>query len=167
MAALALAPGCKNRQVRVGDTREETRSTMSVLNMGDPKAQPQLVKGLHGVEDGAWRWTAKEFTVALRPPLGAAQKGANLVVKLSVPPAVVKMLKTVSLSATVAGSSALLPETYTAAGEYFYVRALPASLLGGDSLRVDFHLDKAIAPSSADARELGIIVVSIGLESKK
>jgi hypothetical protein len=33
-------------------------------------------------------------------------------------------------------------------------------------LRVDFHLDKALAPSSADARELGIVVVSIGLESK-
>lgn len=167
MAALALAPGCKNRQVKVGDTSEGTLSTMSVLNMGDPKAQPQLVKGLHGVEDGAWRWTAKEFAVALRPPFGAAQKGADLVVKLSVPPVVVEKLKTVSLSATVAGSSALPPEIYNAAGVYFYVRALSASLLGGDSLRVDFHLDKAIAPSSADVRELGIIVVSIGLESKK
>jgi hypothetical protein len=55
---------------------------------------------------------------------------------------------------------------YSAAGEYFYIREVPSSLLGGNSLRVDFHLDKAIAPSSADARELGIVVVSIGLESK-
>ena len=36
----------------------------SILNMGDPKIEPQLVNGFHGVEAGAWRWTAKQFTVA-------------------------------------------------------------------------------------------------------
>jgi hypothetical protein len=167
LAATAFAPGCKNRQIKVGDTHEETRGTMSVLNMGDPSAEPQLVKGLHGIEGGAWRWTAKDFTVALRPPFGADQKGTNLIVKVSVPPVVIEKEKTVSLSATVAGSTALPPETYYAAGEYFYIREVQSSLLGGDSLRVDFHLDKAMAPSSADLRELGIIVVSIGLELKK
>ena len=56
--------------------------------------------------------------------------------------------------------SALPPETYTTAGDYFYVREIPASLLTGDSLRVDFQLDKAMPPSSADIRELGIIVLT-------
>ena len=67
---------------------------------------------------------------------------------------------------TTAGGSALPPETYTTAGDYFYVREIPASLLTGDSLRVDFQLDKAIPPSSSDIRELGIIVLTVGLESK-
>ena len=103
--------------------------------------------------------------MALRPPFGASQKGAKLSVKLTVPPVTVERLKAVSLSATAAGS-ALPPETYTTPGEYFYVREIPASLLTGDSLRVDFQLDKAIAPSGADVRELGIIVTSVVLESK-
>jgi multidrug efflux pump subunit AcrA (membrane-fusion protein) len=103
--------------------------------------------------------------VALRPPFGSSQKGARLTVKLTVPPPTIEKLKTVSLSAA-AGGSALPPETYTTVGDYVYVRDIPANLLTGDSLRVDFQLDKAMAPTGADIRELGIIVLSIGLESK-
>ena len=134
LLALVLAPvSCKRKKVRVGATDEETPKMLSVLNMGDPKVEPQLVKGFHGVEAAAWRWTEKLFTVAL---------SAN------------------------AGGSALPPETYTTAGDYLYVREIPASVLTGETLRVDFQLDKAMAPSGADIRELGIIVLNIGLESK-
>ena len=166
VVALVVAPmGCKRKKVRVGATDEDTPKMMSVLNMGDPKVEPQLIKGLHGIEAAAWRWTEKQFTVALRPPFGSSQKGARLTVKLTVPPPTIEKLKTVSLSAT-AGGSALPPETYTTVGDYVYVRDIPATLLTGDSLRVDFQLDKAMAPSGADIRELGIIVLNIGLESK-
>jgi hypothetical protein len=166
LLALVMAPvACKKKKVRIGATDEETPKMQSVLNMGDPKVEPQLVKGFHGVEAAAWRWTEKQFTVALRPPFGSGQKGAKLSVKLTIPPVTIEKLKNVSLSASAQGS-ALPPETYTTAGDYFYVRDIPASLLTGDSLRVDFQLDKAIAPSSADIRELGIIVLNIGLESK-
>ena len=166
VVALLVAPiGCKRKKVRVGATDEDTPKMMSVLNMGDPKVEPQLIKGFHGIEAAAWRWTEKQFTVALRPPFGSSQKGARLTVKLTVPPPTIEKLKTVSLSAT-AGGSALPPETYTTVGDYVYVRDIPASLLTGDSLRVDFQLDKAMPPSGADIRELGIIVLSIGLESK-
>ena len=164
--ALVVAPvGCKRKKVRVGATDEETPKMMSVLNMGDLKVEPQLIKGFHGIEAAAWRWTEKQFTVALRPPFGAGTKGARLTVKLTVPPVVIEKLKNVSLAAN-AGGTALPPETYTTAGDYVYVREIPASLLTGDSLRVDFELDKAMAPSGADIRELGIIVLNAGLESK-
>jgi hypothetical protein len=166
IAALVLAPtACKRKKVQVGATDEETRGMMSVLNMGDQKVEPQLVKGFHGVEAGAWRWTEKQFTVTLKPPFGAAQKGAKLTVKLTVPPVVIEKLKTVSLTAN-AGGTMLAPETYTTPGDYFYVRDLPASVLGGDAVRVDFQLDRAMAPAPPDIRELGIIVLNIGLESK-
>jgi hypothetical protein len=165
LLGVALAPACKGRKVRSRGTDEETPRMASVLNMGDPKAEPQLVTGFYGVEAGAWRWAAKQFTVTLRPPAGSAQKGAKLSVKLTVPPVVIEKNKNVSLSATV-GSAALAPETYTTPGDYFYVRDVPASALTGDSVRVDFVLDKAMPPSGADIRELGIIVLSIGLESK-
>jgi hypothetical protein len=166
LIALVLAPAaCKRKKVRVGATDEETPRMQSVLMLGDPKIEPQLITGFHGIEAAAWRWTAKQFTVALRPPFGSAQKGAKLTVKLTIPPVVIEKLKNVSLSAT-AGGSSLPPETYTTPGDYFYVREIPASLLTGDSLRVDFQLDKAMPPSGSDIRELGIIVLTIGLESK-
>ena len=170
LIALLLAPvACKRKKVRVGATDEETPKMQSVLNMGDTRVEPQLVKGFHGIEAAAWRWTEKQFTVALRPPFGASQKGAKLTVKLTVkltiPPVAIEKLKTIALSAT-AGSTALPPETYSTAGDFMYVRDIPASLLTGDSLRVDFQLDKAMPPSGADIRELGIIVLNIGLESK-
>jgi hypothetical protein len=166
LMALVLAPiGCKSKKVRVGGTDEETPKMQSVLNMGDPKVEPQLVTGFHGIEAAAWRWTEKQFTVALRPPVGASQKGAKLTVKLTVPPVTIEKLKSISLSAT-AGGTALAPETYTTPGEYSYVRDIPASVLTGETVRVDFQLDKAMPPSGADRRELGIIVLNIGLESK-
>ena len=110
LTALVLAPiGCKSKKVKVGSTDEETPKMQSVLNMGDPKVEPQLVTGFHGVEAAAWRWTERQFTVALRPPFGASQKGAKLTVKLTVPPVTIEKLKSVSLSAT-AGGSALPPK---------------------------------------------------------
>lgn len=164
--ALALAStGCKNKKVKVQATDEETPRMASAVSMGDPKADTQLVAGLYGVEAGAWRWTAKQFTVVLRPPSGSAQKGGKLELKLTVPPVVIEKLRTLSLSAT-ANGSALPPETYTQPGAYVYTRDVPASAFTGDSVRIDFHLDKAIPPSGSDLRELGIIVLSAGLESK-
>jgi hypothetical protein len=165
LLALAAAPACKRRKVRSAATDEETPRMASVLNLGDTRVEPQLVSGFYGVEAGAWRWAGKQFTVSLRPPAGAAAKGAKLTVKLTVPQVVIDKNKNVTLSATV-GNAALAPETYTTPGDYFYVRDVPASALAGDSVRVDFALDKVMPPSGADIRELGIIVFSIGLESK-
>jgi hypothetical protein len=163
---LALAPiGCKNKKVKVQTTDEETPRMASAVSMGDPKADTQLAAGLYGVEAGAWRWTARQFTVVLRPPSGSAQKGGKLQLKLTVPPVVIERLKTISLSAA-ANGSALSPETYTQTGEYTYTRDVPPSALTGESVRIDFQLDKAIPPSGGDMRELGIIVLSASLDSK-
>ena len=162
---LLLVPAaCKRKKVNVA-TDEEAPRMLSVLNVADPKTEPQLVNGFHGVEASAWRWTEKQFTVALRPPFGAAQKGGKLSLKLTIPQPTTDKLKSISLSAAVDGTP-LAPETYTTPGDYVYVRDVPANLLGGDSVRVDFQLDKAIPPTGGDVRELGIIVFSIGLESK-
>src|SRR5436305_6415100 len=82
LMALLLAPiACKRKTVRVGSTDEETPRMQSVLMLGDPKIEPQLINGFHGIDDGAWRWTEKQFTVALRPPFGSEKKGAKLTVK--------------------------------------------------------------------------------------
>ena len=61
----------------------------STVNMGDPRVAGQLVDGFYGVEAGSWRWTARQFSVKLKTPEGAAQKGATLRFLLTVPPAVI------------------------------------------------------------------------------
>jgi hypothetical protein len=165
-AALCVAPsGCKNKKVKVQATEEEAPRMASAVSMGDPKAETQLINGFHGVEAGAWRWTAKQFTLVLRPPTGSGEKGGKLQLKLTVPPVVIEKLKNVALSAA-ANGSALAPESYTQPGEYVYTREIPASALTGESVKIDFQLDKAIPPSGGDLRELGIIVLNASLESK-
>ena len=157
--------GCKNKKVKVQATEEEAPRMASAVGMGDPKAETQLISGFYGVEAGAWRWTGKQFTLVLRPPAGSAQNGGKLQLKLTVPPVVIEKLKNVALSAT-ANGSALAPESYTQPGEYVYTRDVPAAALTGESVKIDFQLDKAIPPSGGDLRELGLIVLNASLESK-
>ena len=161
LVTLALAPlSCKRQQAD-----QEAPGMASTVHMGDPQIGNQLVSGFYGIEQNAWRWTGRRFSLVLRPPSGASQKGATLQLRLTVPPVVIEKLKTIALSATIGGST-LPPETYTQAGNYTYTREVAPALLAGESVRVDFQLDKSIPPSGADRRELGIIVASIGLEPK-
>jgi hypothetical protein len=169
-AALALATaGCnRDHKVTVKETVEETRGAAAVpvmVNMGDAKQESQLVSGFYGIEANSWRWTAKDFTVSLRPPTGAAAQGATLVFALSIPGVVIDKLKSITLSASINGT-ALAPETYAHDGQYDYKRDVPSNLLTGNAVRVEFHLDKVMPPAGADSRELGVVARSVGLESK-
>ena len=167
LAALLLtAPACKQRAtVRVQETVEEAPRLASAVRMGDRAAAGQLVSGFYDIEANAWRWTARQFAVNLRPPARAAQQGAMLELHLTVPAPTIAKLGSVSLSAT-AGGAALAPETYAKAGDYTYRRELPANLLAGETVRIDFQLDKAMPPGDADKRELGLVVASVGLVAR-
>jgi hypothetical protein len=161
LVTLAIAPlGCKRQEAR-----REAPGMASTVHTGDPRIGNQLVSGFYSIEQNAWRWTGRRFSVVLRPPSGAAQKGATLRLRLTVPPVIVEKLKTITLSATI-GGSALAPETYTQPGDYTYTRDVAPALLGGESVRVDFQLDKSMPPSGADLRELGVVVLSAGLGLK-
>ncbi len=166
-AALAFVPaGCKQaKKVQVQQTVEESPRLASVIRMNDTKLESQLVSGFYSVEGNSWRWSARQFTVVLRPPFGAAQRGGSLVLNLTVPQVVIDKLKTISLTASIDGSP-LSPETYTQAGPFIYKRDVPPNLLTPDSVKVDFQLDKAIPPGDQDKRELGVVVNSVSLEAK-
>ncbi|MGA7241374.1 MAG: hypothetical protein WBY44_37170 [Bryobacteraceae bacterium] len=170
LAAGALwCAGCSNdKKVPLKETVEEAPSApklLSAVNMGDPKAEKQLLNGFYAIEANAWRWTAKDFSVALRPPTGSAAQGATLDFSLSVPQIAIEKLHSVTLSATINGT-ALAPETYSHEGEAAYKREIAPNLLTGDLVRVDFHLDKAMPPANGDMRQLGIIARSVALEGK-
>ena len=164
---IALLPltGCRSEPVAVHPQGNDAPPLASSIHMSDARIESQLVSGFYGVEQNVWRWTARQFSVLLRPPVGSAKKGATLELRLTVPPVVTEKLNAVTLSAA-AGGKPLPPETYTQPGDYVYSRDIPPNLLADEVLRVDFSLDKSIPPSGADLRELGVIVLSAGLTPK-
>jgi hypothetical protein len=169
LAALALASaGCnRDHKVTVRETIEETpgKAGPVMLNMGDPKQEKLLVSGFYGIEAKAWRWTAQDFTVSLPPSPAAAAHGATLDFALSVPQVAIDKLQSITLSASINGTP-LAPETYAHEGQYDYKRDVAANLLTGNAVRIEFHLDKAMPPAGGDARELGLVARSVGLEPK-
>lgn len=155
-------PACRREPVAVKTIEEAPRLPSAVL-AGEPQAASQWAAGFYQIEDGAWRWTGRQFAVVLGTPPGAAQRGATLSLRVTVPPVVIQKLTATTLSASINGSE-LAPETYTKAGDYTYQREIAPSVLAADSARINFHLDRAIPPSGGDARELGIIVLRASLE---
>lgn len=165
IAIVAIAPACRMKKKARGAVIEDDGQLSSVVSTADPHAAVQLVRGFHGLENDSWRWTMKNFTVTLRPPAGSAQSGAQLELKFNFPAVIFDRVGPITLSARVGGLD-LAPETYSQAGDATYTRDIPASVLGGDAVSFDFAVNKAIPPSDKDARELAIIVTTIGLTPK-
>jgi hypothetical protein len=152
------------RESPVVQNEEDTGAKLlSTVKMSDAKADSQLLSGFYGVENG-WRWTAGKFTALLRTPLGASQRGATLTLDFTVPDVITQKLKDLTLTASINGM-ALKSATYKEAGKYTYSADVPASMLSGDTVKVDFALDKSLPPG-VDKRELGVIATSVGIASK-
>jgi hypothetical protein len=165
-AVLWASAGCHSKRKAAPEaTVEEGPRTATMVTLGDPKSAPQLVSGFYDIENGAWRWTGKQFTVELGVPFGAGQKGAALELNFTIPDVVIDKSKTVTLAASVDGN-ALPPETYTKAGEYTYQRDVPPAILQAGTVKVTFTLDKTIQPGGGDLRDLGVVAASVGLKGK-
>jgi hypothetical protein len=158
---LLAGAGCKRRNRSSG----QSQLRASTIFAGDPNVAGHFAKGFYDVEANAWRWTGKDFAVDLSPPLHAEQKGAQLVVKLAVPDAVIQKEMSVQLSASIKGSN-LEPQVYSKAGQYTYTRDVPADKLAADPVRIEFSVDHTLPPTDLDRRELGIIVSEVGLVAK-
>lgn len=165
VAMVALAPACRTKKKARARVVEDDGQLTSVVNVADTRAAVQLVSGFYALENDSWRWTARQFTVTLRPPSASGQNGAQLELKFSLPDAVFQRVGAITLAAKVNGVD-LPPQTYSAAGEAAYTRDIPASVLHGDAVTFNFSADKAIPPSDQDQRELAIIVTTIGLTVK-
>lgn len=166
LVLVTASESCKaRRRTRVDTVEEEAGPLASFIKMSEPRTAVQLVRGFYGLEQGAWRWTKSEFSVTLRPPAGAAQNGARLEMKFTAPEAVMAKIHDTTLLCTVNGQ-ALEPEKITKAGDVLYKRDIPASALAGDSVTLDFKLDKFLAAGQVEERELGLVVTSVGLFKK-
>lgn len=165
LIALALA-NCKPSGRRVAAVQQEEEVGLrSTVHAGDPRAAQQLVKGFHQIEQGAWRWTQGRFTVTLRPPATAAQKGAVLALQFSLPDALFERSKTVTVSANVNGAS-IPVESYTKSPAYSYRKDVPASALAAEAVTAEFAVEPFLKAGEVEQRELAMIFTSVGLEAK-
>jgi len=131
-------------------------STVGALTSG------QLVKGWH-FEPGArgWCWTEQHFSVLFENP---PETRAKLSLEFYYPPVAQEQLGTITVRASVNGV-ALAGKTYARAAKHKYVVRVPAEALGRKTALVEFALDKALPPSQADVRQLGIIVSHLSLSA--
>jgi len=159
---LAVVPAACRR--KKADAEDVTRPA-TMLAMNDPRAPIQLIRGFYGLESGTWRWTGQAFAASLRVPADAAQNGARLLMKVTVPQTQIDKLGALTLSARVNGAG-LPAETFAHAGDFLYERDVPATGFKGDLALVEFTLDKAAPAPPPDQRVLGIVVTSIGFMSK-
>jgi FkbM family methyltransferase len=136
----------------------------SKVQIADKSTEGQLIRGFYQAEDKSWRWTAGKFTVALKPPEGSREKGAWLVMDFVIPEAGFDKMKGVTMSASVDGA-ALSPASFATQGKHTYRVEVPPSALTKNAAQVDFSLDRVLSASQY-GRELGLIVTSVGLESK-
>lgn len=163
---LIPAAGCrKPRKTQEKVILDDTSGILSVIHASDARAAVQLLRGFHQLENNAWRWTAGEFAVALKPPGAAAKNGARLVLKFTAPETVLAQLKAITISAKVNGTP-LPSKTFTQPGEQTYDQEVPAAALDADSVTVTFKLDKFIPASDSDQRDLGVIMTLVGFEAK-
>ncbi|MFN7918691.1 MAG: hypothetical protein U0Q16_01255 [Bryobacteraceae bacterium] len=167
VVAMAMSStACKrSRKQRVETVEDDKTELSSVVAMSNTAHAVQLVRGFYDLEQGGWRWTMGKFSVTLKTPSGAGEKGATLELKTSVPEAVLSKIQTTTLSASI-GGTALEPEKLSKPGEFVYTRNVPASALKSEAVTVDFELDKFLAAGMVEQRELGIIVTSVGLLAK-
>jgi len=135
-----------------------------MLNVFDPRADKQLLKGFFP-GDAQGRWTGRTFSATLKPPPTAARKGAVLLLRFGIPATSIAVLHSIRVSAVVNGV-ALAPEEYVQAGQFDYVRDVPASAFRGGDATVYFELDKVLPPAGIERRELGVVANTIGFEAK-
>jgi hypothetical protein len=152
---VALTFGCRHKE----------KGLSSMVNMADPSTATQLVSGFHAVENGAWRWTMRKFSVLLKTPPGAETRGGTLRFRLFISDDQINRLGPITLSADVDGHP-LEPQTFAKPGDYVYSRPVAAEVLKAPTVRVNFSLDKDREPDNVDGRQLGVVASLIGLQPR-
>jgi hypothetical protein len=163
MLCAVLLAGCKRRAHAEDAPKEAPAELLSVFQVADPRAAVQMTRGFHALEGNSWRWTASRFRVVLAAPPAAAEKGARLELKFSIPDVIFDRLGAITLSASFDGER-LEPESYTQPGEHTYTRPIAPRAFGGGAVSVEFATDKSLPPTSDDTRELALIVTALGLQ---
>jgi tRNA (mo5U34)-methyltransferase len=107
----------------------------------------QLVDGWHVLENGAWRWTERRFSLTL------AQGDCRVALRVTVPG---NLATPLTLTASMAGET-IATHMIPAPGDYEFAQHAPA----GDQVLLTFEVDGALPPDAADSRERALVVREI------
>lgn len=113
----------------------------------------RLRRGWHPLEDNAWRWSERIFSMEL--DTSASLQPATLRFAFQLPEIVFARTPALNLAVRINGVP-LASGIYSSPGKHQYVGSVPP--LDADTAIVEFELDHAIAPTDQDRRELGLIV---------
>lgn len=136
---------------------------LSVVHVADPRITDQLVEGFHHLEGNAWRWTERRFAVRLEPPPPVPFHSPTLELVFTVPETTIAALGSVTVSASLEGVGLGSVTISEPRENIVFTSGVPSKLIGTKPLLAEFSLDKAVPPSEQDARELGIVAISIAL----
>lgn len=128
---------------------------LSVLPMGTAAVERQLVSGVHGIEQGAWRWAEQRSVYVLKVPSKRSQLSASIYIPDDAPGRVVR----IELNGKVVAE-----KRFERPGSYQIES--PALEIDGESATVALTIDKGFQPPG-DFRRLGLIVSTIGLTSAR
>jgi tRNA (mo5U34)-methyltransferase len=113
----------------------------------------RLLRGWHQMEDDAWRWTERTFSIEV--DTFAPLRPATLRFVFQLPEVVFAGASALRLSVRINGAP-LASGIYSMPGEHEYIGTVPA--LDASVATIEFELDHAIAPTDLDRRELGLLV---------
>ena len=151
LAALAVVDGCHRVFPQLAST----------VNVADQSTANQLLSGYYGPEEKAWCWTERTFSVMLSPPAGAEERGARIQLRMHISPSQIETLGPMTLRVS-AGGYPLTPQTFFKPGNYIYSADVPRDALATNILPFKFTFDKATRPGPEEARELAVVVTSVG-----
>ncbi|HXB68687.1 MAG TPA: methyltransferase domain-containing protein [Candidatus Acidoferrales bacterium] len=122
-------------------TQRDQRAICLLRSRVRPTAErSQLLAGWHKMENDAWRWTERRFSISLAAP-------ARVALRCTVPAAI-----TWPVMLSAAGVTKTLPM----AGDYDFAVTADRGVL-------EFELNRALEPDSLDGRERGIVVRGVEL----
>jgi hypothetical protein len=145
---------------------EARTELLSVVEMSNPAALPQLVRGFWKLEANSWRWASKHFRVVLQAPAGASSRGATLELNFTLPKDVMEKFlienEDISLTATVNGM--VLPGVaFSTVGPQLFWRVVPPEAFQVQPVTVDIEVDRALPSTPGDEREFALVISKIGL----
>ena len=132
------------------NTQQDVRVFCLLRSRSFPVAAgSQLVSGWHGLENGAWRWTERKFSLTVAPG------GQRVGLKVRAPE---NLTFPVVLTAR-SGGVEIGRHEMAGAGDYECAQAAPE---GAEAL-VEFEVDRAMGPDETDGRERGVVVRGVDI----
>ena len=158
-------PGCGGNPPEdakgAAPTSGPARPLYTYAQMNDLRVAPQLGMGFYAIEEGGWRWMAREARMMLRAPEGPK---AQFEVRLTLPKGQASALGPMTFS-VLFNDKPFAETTYSADGDYTFTKDVPPGMLTQSPVHVTLRWNKARAPvAGGDARELAAVIVGVGFK---